>query len=418
MTTDKLDSNLDLDTSRLPSGVTYDSATHVITWKIGDLKANENKQIKLKVTVNNKPTTGVVPNIADAKGQDKDGKDYSVSDHVDVDVDYQAGDFDAIKSVKDSHGKDINGEKVKVGDTIHYDITVSNIVANSIINNVHVKDQIPAGLEYQTGTLTVNGTKQADTNFVSGVLNIDLGTMKGENTVTGVKADKKVVGFDVTVTKEASGSLKNVAVVNGDNPDNPDVTPPVENNAQPAPKLVKKASVTNAKVGDSYDYTLTVSNGEKAGVWQNVFVTDKLDNSIELDPENLPADVKYDNNTRVLTWKVGNLHEGVTKKIKFKVQVRSLTNSHQVVNIAKGSGVDNNANRFDVSDMALVNVTDKVISETNKPNVSKPHHDNLTSINRKLPQTGQVAVKILTYFGILLVLIVVASVVYRRKKRD
>ncbi|WP_424349846.1 isopeptide-forming domain-containing fimbrial protein [Latilactobacillus sp. 5-91] len=356
VTTDKLDDNLNIDESSLPSGVTYDSATRTITWKVGDLKANASKNVKFKVTVNNKPANGVVPNTAEAKGQDKDGKEYKVDDDVDVNVDYQPGDFTAVKSVKDKDGKDINGQDVKVGDTIHYDITVSNTVANSIINNVHVHDEIPAGLAYTVGSLTIDGTKQADTNVVSGVLDVDLGTMKGENTATGAKADKKVVGFDVKVTEEASGSLKNIAVVNGDDPNHPTPVPPVENNAKPEPKIVKEASVTDTKVGDSYEYTLTVSNGEKAGIWKNVVTTDKLDDNLNIDESSLPSGVTYDSATRTITWKVGDLKANASKNVKFKVTVNNKPANGVVPNTAEAKGQDKDGKEYKVDDDVDVNV--------------------------------------------------------------
>ena len=153
-------------------------------------------------------------------------------------------------------------------------------------------------------------------------------------------------------------------------------------------------------------------------MWRDAIVTDKLDKSIELDRAILPNGVTYDANTRVLTWQVGDLAGGQSRQITFKVKVVSLTNDHQIVNIAKVSGTDKDGNHFDTSDEADVAIDSNQSIAPKAPNNPKapstPSFFN--SLVKKLPQTGEAALKGLPYVGVLIILIVIGLIWYRRKQ--
>lgn len=139
-----------------------------------------------------------------------------------------------------------------VGDTITYSIVVTNNgIAN--VNNVVLTDIVPAGASFVASSVTVNGAARPAANPETGIL---LNTIAPSGSVT--------VAFNIHVNAlPTSGQLSNRSSVtftsgafSGSAFSNTVVTPVY----QPILSLVKSANTSNATVGDTVVYTMTVQN--------------------------------------------------------------------------------------------------------------------------------------------------------------
>ncbi|MEK4317573.1 MULTISPECIES: isopeptide-forming domain-containing fimbrial protein [Bacillus] len=112
-------------------------------------------------------------------------------------------------------------KQVQVGDTLLYTIKTKNSVEDSIIKDLVIADQLPKGLEYVEGSLKVDGQAVTDAK------DDDNGDYR-KGTVTGQFGDIKdtdwhTVTFEAKVAKGTEGkTIQNIAVVKGDNVDEPD----------------------------------------------------------------------------------------------------------------------------------------------------------------------------------------------------
>ncbi|WP_299632753.1 isopeptide-forming domain-containing fimbrial protein, partial [Priestia megaterium] len=176
-----------------------------------EVKAGETATIMFQVEVLESALNTTVENIA--MGHDPEDPENPIeTPPTETEVVPDAGELVADKAVYDAEGTSIDGEEVAVGDELTYTITTENIGGpTTIVNNVTVVDDIPAGLSYVPGTLTVNGESYAD-SYVSGqVVTIDdIGSLVG--------GDRVEVSFSVVVTEEAKGTVTNIATVTGEVP--------------------------------------------------------------------------------------------------------------------------------------------------------------------------------------------------------
>ncbi|MHC9532095.1 isopeptide-forming domain-containing fimbrial protein [Dellaglioa sp. L3N] len=315
--------------------------------KIGDVGTGKNVTVTFKVKVIAVPENGIVHNVTQATGTDSKGKVVTPPDaSVNVPTDYQDGKLKMDKTVSDAKGNNLNNQEVKIGDTLHYNITAENTNEFGMLYNVIVKDSLVKGLEYKAGTLTVNGKATEDKYFEGQNLKINIGDLKGN--------DKVVVGFDVTVSKDADGKLDNVAVGTGTTPGGevPETpTPGTENPTKPDPTLKKTASQSELKLGDTFTYTITARNAADASTWHNAMISDALDTKhLELVAETTVVNGKKVSDkdvwkNSVLTASIGDLRADESKVITFKAKVISIPESGKIENTAKGSGEDKDGDK-------------------------------------------------------------------------
>ncbi|MGM0007299.1 hypothetical protein IGL46_001400 [Enterococcus sp. DIV1347a] len=274
------------------------------------------------------------------------------------------GKLEAAKEVVNQEGQSINGRNVTVGSVIEYRITAKNPeAAHTIVNNVVIKDSIPADLIYEKGSLKVtlpDGTQKAlSDNQVKGqeLVTEKLGSLRGQESL--------VVSFKVKVGKEANGERINIATVAGTTPTgDPDrsteETPlePEKPSTQvkvPSEVTVKKTvNATNknrANIGDTLTYEIEVAHKENTGRWEGTWsgkVEDMLSehvtyqpNSIEVDGQAV-ADEEVWNGEKVVIPNV-KLDNGKPKLvITFKVTINESALNQTIVNIAKGISDDPN----------------------------------------------------------------------------
>ena len=145
---------------------------------------------------------------------------------------------------------------VQAGETITYTITVQNNT-NEKIERIYVTDAIPAGTTYVSSMGNVETFADTEGNVTSlrWLVDVDASTEETQGTTT--------VEFTVRVNDDATGTISNVAIANGES----------TNETQTSIMTTSKTSVINddsnikvAKIGDKITYTITVKNtGEADG---------------------------------------------------------------------------------------------------------------------------------------------------------
>lgn len=234
-----------------------------------------------------------VTNNASVSGTDKDGaNETSANSSVTAQFYYPAGKPAIEKAVGtfDSNGNFVempDKSPVKVGDIISYQLVVSNVgKIGTSIENVVASDKLPLGLSYQNGSAKLdNKTVEAKvTENADGTQTIDVsvGQLLGETSV--------IVTIDVKVTKEATGTLKNIASLTGtvnETPGSPATTietpekerPTTELGIKPNPSLTKAINQTVAFKGEELTYTIVAKNETGAPII-NGHLTDMLPNEV------------------------------------------------------------------------------------------------------------------------------------------
>ncbi|SHL59559.1 isopeptide-forming domain-containing fimbrial protein, partial [Shouchella rhizosphaerae] len=175
-----------------------------------------------------------------------------------------------------------DADNPEVGDTLLYTIQARNTLEGSIVENFVIFDVIPEGLEYVPGTLKVNGEAVTDEedddegHYVGGEA---FGSFRD---VTNT--EWQTLEFQVIVGEGQAGKdIENVAVVDGDNLDEPD-EPREEVKIYPRePKLESRKSAQNAdenkeryEVGDTVVYTIESRNTVSDSLLENLTITDVL----------------------------------------------------------------------------------------------------------------------------------------------
>ncbi|MFD0669943.1 hypothetical protein [Cohnella sp. GCM10027633] len=162
--------------------------------------------------------------------------------------------------------KSTQSTAVSIGDEVLYSTTVTN-TGISTITNILFTDPIPPGSSFNAGSVKVDGTPRLGANPATGVLIDSLSpgsstTIDFTVTVTSLPATAQLSNqSSVTFT---SGAFSGVAFSNT-------VNTPVY---VPIFQAVKTASRTQATVGDTVAYTVTITNSGNYGA--NVVLTDTI----------------------------------------------------------------------------------------------------------------------------------------------
>ena len=192
--------------------------------------------------------------------------------------------------------KSANKEKVEVGDTVTYTISIENI--GDAEGTVIVKDTIPTGTKLvENSTIKLNGE---DTNYTEQILNdgIELKVKSGE---------RLEITFEVEVLSEITEAVKNTAYVN----DIPTETIPTQ-----VESLIKFESNGGTSVESMNGYTGDViENREMPTTTREGYTFDgwyaepELTNKVETLPEKYPAGTttyyaKWTKNSYKITYKI------------------------------------------------------------------------------------------------------------------
>lgn len=201
--------------------------------------------------------------------------------------------------------KTVDKESVKIGDTLTYTISVKNNgdkVAKAIIY-----DNVPEG------TVLLNKDNNEDEN-----------TKKLTWRVTVEPGETENVEFTVRVKAE-KGTIKNSAIVNGKTTEETE-TGIINITGK------KEVNTSEAKVGDTLTYTITLTNNGNAD--GTVTVTDEIPTGTRIKDENTTG---YNKATNTMTWSDVEVKAGKSVELTLEVVVEGGVS--EITNTAK---IDNN----------------------------------------------------------------------------
>lgn len=257
----------------------------------------------------------------------------------------------------------------KVGDKVEYTVKVTQTVDGAIARNVKVSDlSLPDGLKVKDAK-------------ASGVADVKL---TKEGTGWKVSAPNLKKGETITVTfdciAEESVNAKetvNTAKASADNSDpKEDQEEVYVNSAELA--IDKKVSKEEWKVGDTVDYTVSVSNTKDASIANNVVISDitlpegltltgetkltgvpatvnrpiRNDKKVhgEVKEEAVTSSISKDEKSNSWIAKISALPSGVTAKVTFQCTVTEAINGMEIINTAHAKA----DNAGDVKDDAKI----------------------------------------------------------------
>ena len=206
--------------------------------------------------------------------------------------------------------KEVNTLEAKAGDTLTYTITLTN--SGNATGTVTVTDEIPAGTTLVEKSITNNGVESNGTITWTDV------EVKAGDTVE--------VSFKVTINNDTKTSVRNTAVID-DNKPTEEVETKVANIT--GTKTVDK---TEAKVGDTLTYTITLTNSGNAD--GTVTVTDEIPTGTRIKDENTTG---YNKETNTMTWSDVEVKAGKSVELTLEVVVEGGVS--EITNTAK---IDNN----------------------------------------------------------------------------
>lgn len=340
----------------------YDNTGKTLTVSLGEIAPNQIKAIRFDVTVNSDAYGMHIENTALVSGSntpDKSGTDNGV-DIEDGTADGHAG------------NKTTNKTTAAVGDTITYSIRLENgAAATADWENMKVIDVLPDGVSF-AGNVQENGSATVNYSYNATMKTI---TFTPDAIPAGVQT---VLSFDVTVDDGSQGKfIVNTAILD----DNGKTTPMPDGGVQidegeAAPIVNKTASVTTANVGDTFTYTITAKNGNKAtAAWKNIVMTDTLPTGVKL------VGGVYINNEfalyhlsgNALSVLVGDLEPGESAEITFDVQVLESAAGTTITNTASldgdnghGTATDKGVTIPDTAEQPDVNTNFYVTKEVDK----------------------------------------------------
>ncbi|SDE23852.1 conserved repeat domain-containing protein [Paenibacillus sp. UNCCL117] len=214
------------------------------------------------------------------------------------------------------------------GDTVIYSIAITNSGIEPV-NNVVFSDLVQLGTTFVPGSFTLNSVVIPNADPNNGVA---LGSIPAGGTVG--------VTFAVAVNQlPASGQLANQSSVtftsgtfSGTSFSNTVLTPVL----QPIISIAKTASTANATVGDTVNYTFTISNtGNFPGF---VVLTDPIPDGTTFQPNSVSVGGTPQPGANPVTGiTIGTLDPGATVTASFAVVINVLPVSQQLTNQATGT---------------------------------------------------------------------------------
>ncbi|NUU76589.1 DUF11 domain-containing protein [Paenibacillus xylanilyticus] len=226
-----------------------------------------------------------------------------------------------------SISKTVNTPDATVGDVLTYTVIATN-AGISAVQNLVISDT-PSGSEFVPGSVTINGTAAGSASPVSGIA---VGTLNSSSSVT-VTYQARVTSVPSTgsVTNRASAAFTSGSF-NGVS-SSVTVSTPI---FQPVIQVVKSASTTNLTVGDSFNYSLQITN--TGNIAATVTLTDPI-----------PAGAVFSTNSVIINGvptpgvspatgiNLGLIAAGSSATVTFVATVTSLPESRQLTNQAVAS---------------------------------------------------------------------------------
>lgn len=329
----------------------YDNASGTLTVPLDSIAPGQTKTVCFDVLVNSNAYGMTIENTAVASGSNTPD-----SEATDDGITIEQGRADGRAGAKSA-----NKTTARVGDTITYTITLQNsALATADWTDVTVLDVLPEGVTF-AGNVQKDGQATTEYAYDAALRTLTL-------TPYAIAPDTQVVyNFDVTVDEGMQGKLiVNTAVLH----DGEDTTPLPDAGVQidegeADPIVTKTASVTEANVGDTISYEITVKNGDHATApWKNVVAYDTLPVGVKL-VGNVYLDGKvalHKLSGNALSVLVGDLAAGESMTVTFDVQVLDIAAGTTLQNSVTVSGDNGSGTATDdgvtVPEVELQNPTD------------------------------------------------------------
>ena len=263
-----------------------------IVWK-NDIKAGKTVTVSFKVVVT-ADSIDLINNIAKVNGEETPETKTPV---------ITANKTAQVVTIVDKE-EVLENRDAKVGETIRYTITAKN--TTEVDGTTVIKDSIPDGTSFVDGTITEKG------NFDK-----ENGTITWNNVVVPAKGEVSV-SFDVVVNEKTTAgevvkSVSNTATIGN--------TPTEEVETKVANITgTKSVDKTEAKVGETLTYTITLTNsGNGDG---KVTVTDRVPEGTTIKDSEING---YDSKTNIMTWKDVEVKAGKSVELTFEVIVNDNT---------------------------------------------------------------------------------------------
>ena len=263
-----------------------------IVWK-NDIKAGETVTVSFKVVVTT-DYIDLINNIAKVNGEETPETKTPV---------ITANKTAQVVTIVDKE-EVLENRDAKVGETIRYTITAKN--TTGVDGTTVIKDSIPEGTSFIEETITEKG------NFDK-----ENGTITWNNVVVPAKGEVSV-SFDVVVNEKTTAgevvkSVSNTATIG--NTSTEEVETKVANITG-----TKSVDKTEAKVGETLIYTITLTNsGNGDG---KVTVTDRVPEGTTIKDSEING---YDSKTNIMTWKDVEVKAGKSVELTFEVIVNDNT---------------------------------------------------------------------------------------------
>ena len=343
----------------------FDAANQVATVTFGTIPAGGNRSFTITTVTIDDEATATLTNTARVN----DPTDGEITDQVDTSL---QKDFDIVvtKQVNDAD------KTVNVTDTVTYTVTVTNEGPSSA-TGIILTDTIPTGLTPTSGGATISTP--------AGTL---AGTVSGSNIVFPAfdLGDDEVATatLSFTVDADAPTSIRNDATLNnaallalGENDqsnnaasDTITVVPIVDIT------VTKSVDQTTARVGDSLEYTIVVSNPAGPAVANGVQILDTLPANVNF-VSAVDANGQAVNSTvagGVRTFDIGSLAVGGSFELTINAQVGTgatgqLTNTVNVATSTTEQGpLTNTANAATAVALPTASITGVVFVDANNNN--------------------------------------------------
>ena len=258
-----------------------------LTWNLSDLAASQDVVITFNVKVaENGPNT--VENQATVNGHE---------------TNVETTPFPT-KDVKHVYKGDVlvDGKLVGVGETLTFKIDWwHDATLDKDNSTVTVVDKLPDGMKPKSGTISDNGSYDADKGTITW-------------TIENAAGKHGTVAFDAEVTDaviEAAkrGEVTNIAKVNNHASQSVSVNVPTKTVAKP------EGQSGSIKVGDEVVYTINYKNTEDNAA--TVTITDVLPKGITYKPDSATPAASYDEANRTLTWTLADVASGGSGSVSF-----------------------------------------------------------------------------------------------------
>ena len=308
----------------------YDNAGKLLAVELGDIAAGQTKTVTFSAVVNASAYGKTFKNTAVITADNDD-------DESATDGGVTVGDGTAEGSVG---AKTVSSPTASVGDTLTYTITLRNAsTATAAWTGIEVADVIPEYLSFVSGSVEEDGRASTNVSYDAGSKTL---TLYADSIEPG---ESRVFTFKATVQDGAQGMyIVNTAVVSSD--DRKDIQLPDTgvqiDSGNTAPYVTKSASVTEARPGDIFSYTVTVKNGADAtAAWKNVILSDVLPTGVKLVSGSVTLNgktVSYGIAGQAIEVTVGDLAVNEEAVISFEVRVLDSAAGTTVTNVAVAKG--------------------------------------------------------------------------------